>query len=250
MHLDRVQKIFILFCMVFGFICIMNINNPDMDDHVHPSYLDKLNLSGVDRIMIVAHPDDESLWGGAHLAQHRYFVVCLTNAKTYNYRRYWEFKNAMKITDTPNVIMDYPDYENGHRIDWSPYEKDIEKDIRLLLSYRDWKEIATHNPDGEYGHQHHIATSRIVTKACRDGGLYDRLNYFGIYQWDIKDVKNIVTVSREYLEVKQKMFRPYYRERNTIKKHRLMHPYEQWIKASDWNRVKNKQEQTKDAGHQ
>ena len=59
--------------MVFGFICIMKINNPDMDDRVHPSYLDKLNLSGVDRIMIVAHPDDESLWGGAHLAQHRYF---------------------------------------------------------------------------------------------------------------------------------------------------------------------------------
>ena len=239
-YFDRVQKIFLIACMVFAFFCIMNTNPPDTEDYVDTSYLNKICLDHVDRIMIVAHPDDESLWGGAHLAQHRYFVVCLTNAKTYNHRRYWEFKNAMKITNTPNIILNYPDYENGHRIDWAPYEKEIEQDIRSLLSYRDWKEIVTHNPDGEYGHQHHIAASRIVTKVCKETGQYDSLQYFGIYQWDLKDVKDIVTVDRKYLEIKQKMFRPYYRERNTIKKHQLMHPYEQWIKASDWNNAKRK----------
>ena len=30
-------------------------------------------------LMIVAHPDDEILWGGASLSHHRYVVVCMTN---------------------------------------------------------------------------------------------------------------------------------------------------------------------------
>ena len=30
-------------------------------------------------LMIVAHPDDEILWGGANLYKYSYFVVCLTN---------------------------------------------------------------------------------------------------------------------------------------------------------------------------
>ena len=40
---------------------------------------------------------------------------------------------------------------------------------------------------------------------------------------------------KQSMDLKRKMFLPYHRERNTIKKHQLMHPYEQWIKASNWS---------------
>ena len=30
-------------------------------------------------LMIVAHPDDETIWGGSHLLKGHYLVVCLTN---------------------------------------------------------------------------------------------------------------------------------------------------------------------------
>lgn len=29
--------------------------------------------------MIVAHPDDETLWGGSHLIDDNYLVVCMSN---------------------------------------------------------------------------------------------------------------------------------------------------------------------------
>lgn len=244
MQLERTQKIFLVFCILFALFCLSMTNEPFKDDQVDTAYLDQLDLSKTDRIMIVAHPDDESLWGGAHLAKHNYFVVCLTNGKTYKYRRYWEFKNAMKITDTPNIILNYPDFQNGRRIDWAPYEEDIEETIRTLLSYKDWKEIATHNPDGEYGHQHHIAASRIVTKVCKDRQELDKLSYFGIYQWDKKCLPKLKQVKREYLLTKKKMFRPYHRERNTIKKHQLMHPYEEWIKAKEWDTIKKEMQES------
>ena len=45
--------------------------------------------------MIVAHPDDETLWGGANLLKERYFVVCLTNG--YDLIRSNEFKEILKF---------------------------------------------------------------------------------------------------------------------------------------------------------
>ena len=63
MQLERTQKIFLVFCILFAFFCLSMTNEPFKDDQVDMAYLDQLNLSGADRIMIVAHPDDESLWG-------------------------------------------------------------------------------------------------------------------------------------------------------------------------------------------
>ena len=43
--------------------------------------LTDLDLTGITHLMIVAHPDDETLWGGAHIADGGYLVVCITNGK-------------------------------------------------------------------------------------------------------------------------------------------------------------------------
>ena len=45
----------------------------------HKKIIDGLNLKGIDSVMFVAHPDDETIWGGAHLLKKHYLVVCLTN---------------------------------------------------------------------------------------------------------------------------------------------------------------------------
>ena len=41
--------------------------------------LAQLDLSQAKKLMIVAHPDDETLWGGAHLLEGDYLIVCLTH---------------------------------------------------------------------------------------------------------------------------------------------------------------------------
>ena len=48
--------------------------------------------------MIVAHPDDEMLWGGAHLLNGNYLVVCITCGRSKT--RDKEFKEVGEYTAT------------------------------------------------------------------------------------------------------------------------------------------------------
>lgn len=43
-------------------------------------------------LMIVAHPDDETIWGGSHLINGNYTVLCITNGN--NKKRKKEFMNV------------------------------------------------------------------------------------------------------------------------------------------------------------
>lgn len=51
----------------------------DRSGHVTIRELDSLQLEDCTKLMVVAHPDGETLWGGAHLLDGKYFVVCLTD---------------------------------------------------------------------------------------------------------------------------------------------------------------------------
>lgn len=45
------------------------------------------------------------------------------------------------------------------------------------MNYRNWSKIVTHNPDGEYGHQHHKKTDELVTAVSHENAEhYDKLN--------------------------------------------------------------------------
>ena len=52
--------------------------------------------------MIVAHPDDETIWGGGHLLQDDYLVICLTNGN--NQIRAKEFEKVMDQSHNILVI--------------------------------------------------------------------------------------------------------------------------------------------------
>ena len=62
-------------------------------EYVDNNMLDSLELSNVNKVMIVAHPDDETIWGGAHLLKDDYLVICITNGN--NDVRKEEYKNAL-----------------------------------------------------------------------------------------------------------------------------------------------------------
>lgn len=201
-------------------------------DTISNNKLEKLDLSKYDKLMIVAHPDDESLWGGSHLLEGGWFVVCITNGT--NDIRKKEFMDVMEYSKCTGLILDYPDKVNGVRDDWSHVKKGISKDINKIISSNHWKKIVTHNPDGEYGHQHHILTSAIVTKQCTQLKTFDKLYYFGKYykKKKLKKISGLIPIHNE--KDLDKMLSLYTSQKKTVSVLHHMVKYEMWVKAADW----------------
>lgn len=179
--------------------------------------------------MVVAHPDDETLWGGAHLMTHDWFVVCLTNGD--NEARAAEFRSVLKHSGNSGVIYDYPDLTNGEKDDWTSCEQEITKDLARILDYEDWKTIATHNPEGETGHIHHLLTHRIMRKLCEEKGLADRLYYFGRFYNAGEVPPGLPRLPEGALSFKKICVSLYEREAAPIQRYwAQMIPFENWVR--------------------
>jgi len=225
------KKIFVLAALLVILIiflfCISEIN----------SYK-KLDLSGVDlscvnKLMIVAHPDDETLWGGGHLSEGGYLVICLTNEK--NKTRSDEFRKAVAQSGkNQGIILSFPDRFFFMRSKWTFCQKYIEKDIGYILSLKDWEAVITHNPDGEYGHIHHRMTSKTVTEYARK----DKLWYFGVYYSKKRIGENALPpMTENILNLKMSLIKIYAEgsQKFISTSFEQMFPYENWIKAIDWS---------------
>lgn len=195
--------------------------------------LDGMDLSGVDKLMIVAHPDDEMLWGGMHLIKDKYLVVCMTNANTRRYgkTRAKELQKVLEKTKDKGIILNYPDYNNAGKIDdWSGCAKSMKKDLTVLLQYKDWKVVVTHNKQGEYGHKQHKKTHKLVAECFRKvqpAGA--KLMYFEKYHK--KGYKGKSPYTKSELKKKADILKLYKSQKRTVQKLSHMNPYETWTKG-------------------
>lgn len=194
---------------------------------VSNNQLDQLDLDKYDKLMIVAHPDDELIWGGGHLIEDNYLVVCITRGN--DKIRSKEFKNVMKATNDVGLILSYPDKIAGKRSDWKAWKKDIQKDIETIINYKKWDVIVTHNEKGEYGHQHHIMTHNIVDNACEETKTEAKIMYFGKYYKKIDlPGTDMEQIDDGLLQQKDKIAKNYSSQAKTIEKLHHMFPYENW----------------------
>lgn len=200
-----------------------------MRDKVTKGTLDRLNLDNYDNLMIVAHPDDDTLWGGAALIKDNYLVVCITNGK--NDVRRNEFLNVMKQTNDIGLILDYPDKIFGQRSDWSFCKDAIYDDLNAIISYKNWNQIVTHNEKGEYGHIHHIMTHEIVADTCDSTNYTGNQYYFGAY-YSLDKLSKLsseelpTSLSDDIIELKTKNAYLYESQFRTLEKLKHMIPYE------------------------
>jgi len=119
-----------------------------------------------DKLMIVAHPDDEVLWGGLNLlSQPGWFVVCSTHAN--HPVRSQEFYKTMKMIgndirfkmfDVPDIFT-YSDVMANQLYDGTPFD-----DYLKELATQTWTIVVSHNEVGEYGHAHHRKVHRMVKR--------------------------------------------------------------------------------------
>lgn len=219
--------------------CTWTLRITKTNGYITKSTLDNLDLTVIDKVMISTHPDDETLWGGGHLLEDEYLVVCMTHG--WNEKRRTAFIESMRTSNDKYIILDYPDvkrtYANGtYDADrFSTCRSAMQKDIRQILTYKKWKQVVTHNPDGEYGKYHHQQVSKMVTeefnKNCKNP---TELWYFGRYYKANATIPG-EQIAPELLAVKRQMINRYYpTAQGAIKAFGHMIPYENWIPAGDW----------------
>ena len=114
-------------------------------------------ITMIDKLMIVAHPDDEALFGGAELLTHpdEYKVVAVD--EYHNEVRRAEFISSMQF-------IGIVDSEHWSGFKWGEdykREKLIYELLRVLRE-RNWTKVVTHNKIGEYGHPRHRALHDIL----------------------------------------------------------------------------------------
>ena len=110
------------------------------------------------KLMIVAHPDDEVLWGGINLSLSDWVVICSTH-KNDPVRSKEFYKTMSFVGVTHSKMFDVKDIETKD----SQYDdSEFEKYIKKLSNYK-WDLVLTHNSTGEYGHLHHKKVNTIVT---------------------------------------------------------------------------------------
>lgn len=105
-------------------------------------------------VMIVAHPDDEILFGySALVSGGKWTVICCTNRS--NDIRSKEFYKLMNHIGVEPVMLDYKDEWGGE------FPAELGEELsRLICNYDN---IVTHNEMGEYGHSQHKSLNKIVS---------------------------------------------------------------------------------------
>lgn len=128
--------------------------------------LNKLNKIAV----IVAHPDDETLWTGGTILSHpkwQCFIVCMSRIG--DSERAQKFYNALNVYKAQGVMGDLDDGPEQIALDG----KEVENYILKLLPPEHFDLIISHNPSGEYTrHLRHEETGKAVIDLWHTGQIF------------------------------------------------------------------------------
>ena len=110
--------------------------------------------------VIVAHPNDETLWAGGTILSHpswNFFIVSVCRGNDPD--RAPRFYEALKILRSSGKMGDLDDGPDQNPLD----EEAVEQTILDLLPEKHYDLIISHNPNGEYTrHMRHEEVSRAV----------------------------------------------------------------------------------------
>jgi len=119
--------------------------------------------------VIVAHPDDETLWAGGTILSHpswKWFIVCLFRGNDKD--RAPRFYKALKVLKSEGIMGDLDDGPEQKPLD----ENEVEHAILDLLPPKHFDLIISHNPTGEYTrHVRHEEASKAVIKLWHAGKI-------------------------------------------------------------------------------
>ncbi len=119
--------------------------------------------------VIVAHPDDETLWAGGLILNYpswKWLIISLCRGKDED--RAPRFYEAMKLYKSEGIMGDLDDGPEQRPLD----EEEVGRTLLDLLPQKHFDLIISHNPSGEYTrHIRHEEVSKAVIKLWYSGRI-------------------------------------------------------------------------------
>lgn len=119
--------------------------------------------------VIVAHPDDETLWAGGTILSHpswQFFIITLCRGNDQD--RSPRFQNTLRILKSEGIMGDMDDGPEQRPLN----DNMVEQTILNLMPARQFDLIITHDPKGEYTrHLRHEETGKAVIRLWNSGKL-------------------------------------------------------------------------------
>lgn len=119
--------------------------------------------------VIVAHPDDETLWAGGTILMNpswTWFIAALCRGSDTD--RSPKFRSVLDVLRADGKIADMDDAPQQTALD----EAHVRETILTLLPEKHFDVVITHSPHGEYTrHRRHEETARAVISLWRDGKI-------------------------------------------------------------------------------
>lgn len=169
-------------------------------------------------LIIVAHPDDETIWVGGTLFKSKDNKTIISLCRKNDRDRAPRFKKACKILKAKGYISNLDDGEKGYYKKIT--EKQIIKRILKITKNKKYDYVYTHGKNGEYKHVRHIGVHNAVNEMADRRLLFakkvfffsykKRKNNFQGYAIYNSNADKLIKLKKPYFKMKKRLIKEIY----------------------------------------